>query len=305
MNTELEEALAQLADPSETIRLAGARVVRDLSPQLTANVERAVSEALARESVPWVRGALAEILASDGTPLEQGVVIPAPSWDEQLQDLDPDVARRLINTSTRRVLHEVAAVVGRTKLAAGRELGDAYLTSDTRRELEFLSDVCAGLRTLSVATQAPSPAEFDLSGALDELATSVRDEMLCPVVANGPAPFITVSDRTLLVLAARNILTNAVEATLSVGPADEGRPVVLTWGSSASGTHATVIDRGPGPPAFLAGLGRAGVSTKIGHPGYGLATASEALRSLGGEVQIQRNERAGTTVILAWPEQGS
>jgi signal transduction histidine kinase len=305
MNAELEAALAQLVDPSETIRLAGARAVRDLSPQLTADVERTVSEAMARESVPWVRGALAEILASGGNPLAEGVVIPAPSWDEQLQDLDPDVSRRLINTSTRRVLHEVAAVVGRIKLAAGRELSDGYLGSDTRRELEFLSDVCAGLRTLSVATQAPSPTEFDLSSALDELATSVRDEMLCPVIANGPAPFITVSDRALLVLAARNILINAVEATLSVGPVDEGRPVVLTWGSSANGTHATVIDRGPGPPAFLAGLGRAGVSTKVGHPGYGLATASEALRSLGGEVQIQRNERAGTTVILAWPEHDS
>jgi sensor histidine kinase regulating citrate/malate metabolism len=63
-----------------------------------------------------------------------------------------------------------------------------------------------------------------------------------------------------------------------------------------------VIDRGPGPPHFLAALRNAGVSTKEGHPGYGLATASEAMRSLRGAVEIQRNDRGGATVVLSWKD---
>ncbi|MGH2499803.1 MAG: ATP-binding protein [Candidatus Limnocylindria bacterium] len=273
--------------------------------ELSPRIDTAVREALARESVPWVRGALAEILARNGGELEAGVAIPAPAWDERLDDLDVDVAHQVINMSTRRVLHEVAAVVGRAKLAAGVEFGDSYLGSETARQLDFLSDVCAGLRTLANATQVPAPVEFDLSDELRGLARSVSDEWLCPILASGPGPFIITSDKSLLLLAVRNVLVNAVEATLAVGPADESRPIVLTWGSSPSGAHATVIDRGPGPPRFLAALRNAGVSTKEGHPGYGLATASEAMRSLQGSLQIQRNDRGGATVVLSWKDDQS
>jgi signal transduction histidine kinase len=304
MSTELQEQLEKLGNQSETVRLGAARAILRLAGELTPPVEIAVSEALARETVPWVRGALAEILAGADVPVGVGLLISAPTWDEQLEDLDAEAARRVINLSTRRVLHEVAAVVGRVKLAAGVEFAEAYVGSGTARELAFLSDVCAGLRTLTIATEDPCLVEFDLSQALTELAASVSSELLCPIYPSGPAPFITISDRSLVVLAVRNVLVNAVEATLAVGAAEDERAVVLTWGSSPTGTHATVIDRGPGPPSFLAGLGKAGMSTKKGHPGYGLATASEAMRSLGGTVQIQRNERTGATVVLSWAEDG-
>ena len=41
------------------------------------------------------------------------------------------------------------------------------------------------------------------------------------------------------------------------------------------------------------------MSTKDGHPGYGLATASEALRSINETVTIRRNDRGGASVVLA------
>ena len=88
----------------------------------------------------------------------------------------------------------------------------------------------------------------------------------------------------------------------SQGAADPARSIVLTWGISAEGIHVTVIDRGPGPPQLLGRVHSAGVSTKEGHPGFGLATASEALRSLGGSVEIQRNDRGGATVVLTWKD---
>ncbi len=299
----LEEALGNLTASGETDRLAAAREILDVMTELSPRIDKAAREALARESVPWVRGALVSILAQGGPELEEGVVVPAPTWDAALDELDVDLAHQVLSMSTKRVLHEVAAVVGRAKLAAGVELGDAYSGSQTARQLEFLSEVCAGLRTLTAATQSPTLLEFDLSQELEELSRSVAEQWLFPITANGPTPFIITSDRNLLILAVSNILVNAVEATLSVGPAEEARAIVLTWGSSPGGFHTTVIDRGPGPPGFFGALRNAGVSTKEGHPGFGLATASEAMRSLGGAVQIQRNERGGATVVLSWREE--
>jgi signal transduction histidine kinase len=301
----VRQALEGLGSVGDDDRLNAARELLRYVGETTIDLDQAVRKAFARETVPWVKGALAEIIAADeDVSWGDGVAIPAPSWDADLESLEPDAAREVVNRSTKRVLHEVAGVVGRAKLAALADLGDAYEGSETARQLDFLSDVCAGLRTLSAATQAPEPTEFDLANELGDVATAVAAESLCPIHVNGPAPFIVMSDRGLLRVAVTNILVNAIEATLAIGAADEARAVVVTWGVSPDGFHVTVIDRGPGPPRFLAAVQKAGVSTKAGHPGYGLATASEAMKSLGGSVHVRRNDRGGATVVLAWTEAG-
>jgi signal transduction histidine kinase len=299
---ESDRLIDRLKSDREAERLSAAREVLERDT-VAPEIDQAVREAVARETVPWVRGVLAEIVAvTDGADWNAGIEVPAPSWDTELDGLEPDVARQLIHTSTRRVLHEVAGAVGRAKLAASGELGHDYPGSDTARELDFLSDVCGALRALSAATHTPELVEFDLADELSKLGQIVADERLCPIQCNGPGPFIVHSDRGLVRLAVQNILVNAVEATLSIGAASDDRAVVLTWGVSARGFHVSVIDRGPGPPRFLAAIRKAGVSTKEGHPGYGLATTTEALRSVGGTVHIRRNDRGGATVVLSWTE---
>jgi signal transduction histidine kinase len=299
----VRRALDGLRSERDDDRLNSARELLRHVGTASVDLDQPVREALARETVPWIKGALAEILAAQADATwEEGVAIPAPSWNADLEGLDAETAREVINRSTRRVLHEVAGVVGRAKLAAAADLGTEYEGSETAKQLEFLSNVCAGLRTLSAATQASDPAEFDLAGELDQLAAAVAAEWLCPIHVSGPAPFIVTSDRALLSVAVRNILVNAIEATLAVGAAEDARAVVVTWGVSASGFHITVIDRGAGPPRFLAAIQTAGVSTKPGHAGYGLATASEAMHSLGGSVHLRRNDRGGATVVLACRE---
>jgi C4-dicarboxylate-specific signal transduction histidine kinase len=233
--------------------------------------------------------------------LQAASLVNRPAGLPPLLAVNAVAARQSLNISARRVLHEVSAVVGRVSVAAREELGEHYSRSETARELAFLTDVCKGLRTLGSATETPSLAEIDLSDQLKKLAATITEEHICRVLVTGPTPFVVTSDWALLSLAANNVLVNAVEATLQTGPADE-RPVRLTWGSSSDGVHITVIDRGPGPPSFLAHPRRAGLSTKDGHPGYGLATSSEAMRSLGGRVLVQRNDLGGTSVILSWPE---
>jgi signal transduction histidine kinase len=298
---EIHDALRRLGSESFTERLAAARELNKIGVRLTRDDDRVVREALATESVPWVRGALSTILDQDGDGLlREGVVIPAPVWDEGLAGFDSEVAREAIKLATGRVLHEVAAVVGRAQLAASVALGDAYSLSPTSKELEYLADTCGALRTLNSATKRASPTEFDLKPVATDLAEGIAEELLFPIHADGPGPFIVIADRTLLSLALRNIIVNAVEATLDAGFEGPPRPVTVTWGPSASGIAVSIIDRGPGPPSFLAALQTAGVSTKDGHPGYGLATASEALKSMNGTVTIRRNDRGGASVVLAW-----
>lgn len=294
-------ALRRLQSDSFTERLAAARELKEHGAELGREGDRLVREALAKETVPWVRGALSAILDADGDGrLREGVVVPAPAWDERLANFEPELARAAISLATARVLHEVAGVVGRAKLAAADALGERYSTSETGRELEFLADYCRALRTLSSVTKPPNPTEFDLSEAIKQLTGSVARDLLFPVHADGPGPFMVVADRTLLLLALQNVLINAVEATQGADFPGPRRPVVVAWGPSAYGVTVSVIDRGPGPPSFLSGLRTAGVSTKDGHPGYGLATASEALKSMNGTVTLRRNDRGGATVALAW-----
>jgi len=300
--SELDKAVARLRSKTETQRLEAARTVLTEADPLSVAVENAVRDALAVESVPWVRGVLAEILSRNVVEPELGATISAPRWDDQLEAVDSDLARQVLNTSTRRILHEVASVVGRANLAATNEFGPPYAESQTRRQLEYLIDVCQALRTLATATQTPTTSEFDLSEKLTSLAETMGQDFVFPIHADGPSPFVVFSDWNLLQLAVRNILTNAIEATLSLRSPDAGRAVVLTWGSTVDGSHITVIDRGPGPPRFLLTMGQSGVSTKEGHPGYGLATASEAMRSLGGSVSISRNERGGATLVTSWSD---
>lgn len=304
MSDEVAALLAGLSAESYSERLSAARALRAMNADISSDADRRIREVLAIETVPWVRGVLSDILQSTGSdPLHDGVAIPVPVWDDRLAGFEPELAREAITLATSRVLHEVAAIVGRAKLAAADDLGDDYQGSWTERELSFLADTCQALRRLNSATKVPAPEEFDLKDELTRLASTIEAEVLCPVHANGPGPFIVVADRALLLLALRNVIINAVEATLSAGPASGSRPVVVTWGTNARGVHVSVIDRGPGPPPFLAGIKTAGVSTKDAHPGYGLATASEALKSMNGTVEVRRNDRGGATVVLSWRDE--
>jgi signal transduction histidine kinase len=300
MDYELRNALDRLRADTESVRLAAARVLQKRAAELSPQAEHEVREAFATETVPWVRGALAEILAVGSPPIGQGMTIPAPRWDSQVEGANPEVARQAINISTRRVLHEVAAVVGRARVAAGEDLGEAYLGSETYRQLTYLSELCGGLRTLANATVHPTLEEFDLRDELLQLAKSIEADLVVEIRVEGPKDFMVQGDKSLLGLAVRNLLVNAVEATQSLKAADD-RVVLMTWGVAQEGVHISVIDRGPGPAAFLAQASRAGLSTKVGHSGYGLATASEAVRGLEGEVRISRNDRGGATAVIVWP----
>ena len=299
MDDPLRAALDGLKAETESARLEAARLLQGQGTELSGEEEREVREAYAKETVPWVRGALAEVLAAGAPPIGVGHTIPAPRWDEQIEGVGPEVARRAVNVSTKRVLHEVSAVVGRARVAARTDLGDAYLGSDTDRQLTYLYELCQGLRTLAGATANPAFEEFDLSEEIRLEAEAVEERLVVKIRPEGLDNFIVNADRSLLGIALRNLIVNAAEATDALEGDD--RVVVVTWGVSGESVQIAVIDRGPGPAPFLAQSTRAGLTTKVGHSGYGLATASEAMRSMDGEVQLSRNERGGATALILWP----
>lgn len=299
MDERLRVALDGLKAETESARLVAARRIEEHGAVLTGEAEREVREAYANETVPWVRGALAEALAAGAPPIGVGHTIPAPSWDEQIEGVGPEVARRAVNVSTKRVLHEVSAVVGRARVAARADLGEDYPQSDTDRQLTYLYELCQGLRTLAGATASPTFEEFDLSEEIRVEAKAVEELRVVKIRPEGAKNFTVNADRSLLGIALRNLILNAAEATESLEGDD--RVVVVTWGVSDKGVQIAVIDRGPGPARFLGHSSRAGLTTKVGHSGYGLATASEAMRSMDGEVQLSRNERGGATALILWP----
>jgi two-component system sensor histidine kinase FlrB len=107
-------------------------------------------------------------------------------------------------------------------------------------------------------------------------------------------------DRDLLELAVRPLLTNAIEAVLSVASAPPARSVMLSYGTEQVAYYIAVIDAGPGLATGTELLAPS-VTTKEGHFGLGLATARTAIESLGGTLVLETNPQGGATAILRWP----
>jgi signal transduction histidine kinase len=208
-----------------------------------------------------------------------------------------------LNAAIRQVLHEITPIVGRARLAAQQQLGDALTGSRLDQELESLARVCDAFRRLAAASALPNPTEVDLAECLKSLAAAESDQTDISVRATGTSPFFVVVDRALLELAVVNLLRNAIEATEALESASGDRnPVVVNWGTHQGWNWVSVIDRGQGLLTEPEQLLDRGVSLRSGGRGYGLTTAVYAIRSLRGELEIGANEQGGTTASVRWPE---
>src|SRR5207244_2092482 len=102
-----------------------------------------------------------------------------------------------------------------------------------------------------------------------------------------------------LALFLRNAITNAIEASVQLH--HDQRPVVVTWGTDDRDHWLAVLDEGSGPSADLPALAEIGASTKDGHPGMGLAIASQVATSLGGALELAGQRQGGCVCRLTWP----
>ena len=288
-----ESALAN-ADEEERLRIAR-KLRRYPRPEAVASLKAA----LARENVRWIRVALQEAIDEcEGATVASASERAAEDETEASEDIRQAYAdgRR---DGLRQALHEIAPLLGLARAAADADLDEQ---SHVRTQLEQMRAVTGALRQLVNASAVPERRDFDLADLLSELRRSPPAP--CPEHVVGTrgdySPFVISGDRDLLELAVRPLLTNAIEAVLSVAPEPPARSVMLSYGTEQAAYYIAVIDAGPGLAASADPLA-SGVSTKEGHFGLGLETAQTAIESLGGSLGLEGNRQGGATAILRWP----
>jgi signal transduction histidine kinase len=148
---------------------------------------------------------------------------------------------------------------------------------------------------------APKIEEFPLDEVVQRLIQETQLPSGPQIQKAGPQPCVVEGDCGLVSLCLTNGLRNAIEASLEVG-GDIGRvPTAVAWGTTDVDYWVSVVDLGVG---FKGNLQRAfdiGTTIKAGHLGMGLATARQALLSMGGQVILIPNER-GVRFEMRWPK---
>jgi signal transduction histidine kinase len=257
-----------------------------------------IREARSAETVSYVRESLeAAIQRSNGLArvMSREPVVVEPSVSEE--------ARRRIRTQaiewvTGFVLHEIASLTGLIARAASKEIPD-YKSSRTKGHLQTLQQMFPAFEQLKGATSVPKLEEVDLAEVLNETCAEETGDHRINISMHGSKPLLLRTDPALLRLAVRNGLRNAIEAVTDV-PQSEAHPVVLTWGETDRDYWIVIIDRGvgfvgPSEPVFELGKSR-----KLGHIGFGLSIARQAMETLGGSVTLEPAEGGGTRYELRW-----
>jgi signal transduction histidine kinase len=290
-----EEALAGLKSRSPHVRLKSARAIAGLAAEEDLVLLQA---AIATESVPWVRAALARAIDGVRTPKtsDSGNPPPALVSDEARRQIQIDALRE----SATLLLHEIAPLLGTIRLQATNEIPD-FQQSRTAACLDRLEALLDSIAILRNAAKAPIVSEFDISEVVRQIATDVLHGREVMIQFGGPSPFMMTADKTLIRIAISNALRNSVEATEGV-PGAAQKPIIVTWESNALDYWIVVLDSGGGlGSASVDRLFDIGTTTKLHHFGMGLAATRQAIWSLGGTVVISPRE-SGVHFEVRWPK---
>lgn len=290
-----DDALALLRSESAHERL---RAARFLSRNVEASDFQVLRAARNVESVSYVQDTLDRAIAR---AIGLAPTIPAAA---QLDEPEvPEDARKRIRSQaiewiTGFVLHELASLTGLIARAASQEI-PGYQDSKTRRHLTTLQRIFPAIEQLKGATIAPKLEQFDLSILLTEIQSEEEGNADVAISMQGPRPLIVMGDPALLRLAVRNGLRNAIEAVAEF-PSKDPHSVVLTWGETDIDYWIVVIDKGPGLIGPTGPVFELGKSRKLGHIGFGLAIARQAIETLGGNVSLEPAAGGGARYELRW-----
>jgi signal transduction histidine kinase len=278
------DALRGLTSLNQRERLSAART---LSRVATSGDIPALKRALRSEAVPWIRSALeaglARAVAAPGHPETNADLAPLATDDA----LAAEVYSRAVEELTDRFVHEFRPLVGLARVHANHEITD-FETSQTGAVLRRMQALLRGIDTLGKAAAAPKVKTFDLGTVVREAARSCVDELATlgdPVVGpsfDGQEPLAVESDPDLLMLAIRNGIRNALEASAGID-----QPVVIAWGQSDVDFWVSVLDFGIGLPTEGKALFAIGSTTKPEHFGIGLAIVERVAATLGGIITLE------------------
>jgi len=290
-----QEALRQLNSQDAHERLRAARFLAQYAQE---GDEGALRDALLKERVGWIIEALEKARQRLGRHAFAKV-----AQSELDIDNDDEIARQVrssaIEETTRRLLHEIEPILGNLRLAGVREIVE-YETSRTKALHDHLDHVLEAISTLSRAAAVPRNGEFDIGELVNAAVMDENRDGRVNIQVAGLKPHIVRGDSTLVGLALRNGLKNAIEATLMLR--EEGRKsIVVTWGETDIDYWLAVVDRASGLPRDARHVWEIGTSSKRGHLGMGLAIARSAVNSIGGKIELLAREDGGTRFELKWP----
>jgi len=174
-------------------------------------------------------------------------------------------------------------------------------------ELNELSRVVDNLVTLSSVDSGRRLVTIELFDLAAELRLRLTREFRLAqrrgvqLLFEGGAPLMIEGDREALLLALRNVVTNAIEWT------PRGREVALGLGVAGEELEIVIDDAGPGvPPEEREAIfrpfhrGQAAVGRRVGF-GIGLALTHRAVSEQGGRIEVEESELGGSRFRIRLP----
>ena len=292
MSNELARKLGS-ADPRERLDAA-----RHLAEHADAKQIGLIEGALAVETVAWVTSALRRALQR-ARPTDS--TAPSSERVELSADQTAQIYSEALETTAKQIIHEIEPILGALRLSAETEMAN-FDGSDTKRGLERMEALVAGLARLRRAASAPKLEDFALDQCIFAWIAEEVGQKPVDVLRAGPQETVVEGDKGLVCLAFVNGLRNAIDATLALPVEDERYPeITVNWGATDIDVWVAIVDAGVGFRGSLSRAFEIGSTTKAGHLGMGLATAQQAMTSLGGSVRLIPGGR-GVRFEMRWPK---
>lgn len=281
------------SDPRERLEAA-----RHLAEHAQAKQAPLIEQALALETVAWVASALKRALQRAKPTQAQQKSLERPDLP---LDQTAEIYSEALETTAKQIIHEIEPILGALRLSAETEVPD-FEGSDTKRGLDRMEALVAGLARLRRAASAPNIEEFSLANCVYEWIEEEAGNTPVSVLRAGPQECTVEADKGLVCLGFTNGLRNAIDATLALAIEDGRYPdITINWGVTDKDVWIAIVDSGVGFRGNIARAFEIGSTTKAEHLGMGLATAQQAMTSLGGSVGLIPAER-GVRFEMRWPK---
>ena len=293
-----EEAKIVLIAGTVKERLQAARYFSQNPTEVSTDLLR---DALAQEGVSWIKKAL--LLALERADVS--VIRPSNVDDSAEGEVNIKLIRSIMARATEEVtgaiLHEFSTIIGEINMKAQSEF-EHFSESQTFRLMSRLKEILRAVRELKQASASPNYSAFDLGELIDQIIEEnpkIFEEI--KLLDGGLRPFLVTADRGSMYLAIINGLRNANEAVLSYSRKNPPE-VLLTWGRAGDEVFFAIIDSGSGFKGNPVDAMKIGVSNKDRnlHTGYGLATASSAMKAMEGELSLSNSLEGGAKFELRW-----
>jgi len=274
--------------------LLGRRVARDLE-----SVAREVGLEAGPELAPPV-GAPQEIV---------GVVTALRATLERVRT-EIENGRLITSGMAHELRSPLQNLMGEAQVALLRERTNAEYRAVLESQLEELNElsrVVDNLVTLSSVESGRRPVTIELFDLAAELRLRLTREFRLAqrrgveLLLEGEGPLLLEGDREALLLAVRNVVTNAIEWT------PRGREVALGLGLVGETLEIVIDDAGPGvPPEEREAIfrpfhrGQAAVGRRVGF-GIGLALTRRAVLDQGGTIEVGDSELGGSRFRMRLP----